>query len=176
VKAVLAVLVGLAVLAAGFGIYRWQGGGDAERARAEKAAEDWAAYCRRQGGTCEVVRLERMDEGVWRFHVRAPNGGVYCRSVELEHFLFSELGEEGIQDTPCRSDQMTTEEVQRRLTASEWAREHTASLISCLGHDRGVGLTSFFSRFRCRYSSPRGDGLVVLATTGPDTFEIVSSE
>ena len=177
-KALAAVLAGLAILAAGFGVYRWLDE-DEERARAETAAEQLAAFCRHNGTPCDVQRIERVSSGIWRFHVRDPVGGNRCMAVELENFRASTTDSiyvggstEGVTDTACGPQWWLSQDAARRLEQSGWALDHKAGSISCGGEGGSPARSAYFRRFTCRYSSPDGDGSVLLSTTGPDTFEL----
>jgi hypothetical protein len=177
-RAVVAVLLGLALLAAGFGVYRWLDD-DEERARAETAAEELAAFCRHNGSPCDVVRIERISSGMWRFHVRDPVGGTRCMAVELENFRASTTDSiyvggstEGVTDTACGPEWWASEDAAARLEDSPWALERKARSISCAGEGGSPGRSWYFRRFDCRYYSPSGGGNVVLTTTGATTFEL----
>ena len=87
-KAVVAVFGAVAVLAAGFGIYSWLSG-DEERDRAEAAAQELTDWCRSSGGQCDVIRVEPISDGFWRFHIRERAGGSRCVAVDLENFRAS---------------------------------------------------------------------------------------
>jgi hypothetical protein len=177
-KAVVAVLVGVVILAAGFGIYRWQSGDD-ERGRAEAAARAMEAYCRRQGARCEVLRVEPISDGVWRLRYAARFGRPdRCSALDLDkfrvtkdHSLYVGGTIEGTSEIPCGPEEWTVEDVVSRLGASVWARERRADVVACRGRDKWRGST-YARRFVCSYGSPRGDGFVGLATTGADTFAI----
>jgi hypothetical protein len=177
-KAIVAVLAGVVILAAGVGVYRWMSG-DEERARAESAAEQLTAFCK---GRCDVIRVEPMSGNLWRFHVRDPVGGSRCMAVDLEEFRVSTNDSvyvggsvEGTADTACGPDWWNPQDAERRLADSPWAKERKAELISCAGRGGSPGRSYYFRRFRCRYSHPGGDGIVLLATMGPATFELEPS-
>lgn len=116
-RAIVGVLIGLAPVAGGFGVYRWLSGED-ERDRAEAAAQKYSAFgvkrcndrrardlkhwqtpgarklldertaeCKRP---YEVRQIEQIDTGLWRFHVREEEGGApRCLQVQLAQFHVS---------------------------------------------------------------------------------------
>jgi hypothetical protein len=177
-KAAVAVLVGIVLLAAGFGIYRWLSE-DEERARAEAAAEELTAFCK---GRCDVVRVEPISGDLWRFHVRDPVGGSRCMAVDLDHFRVSKTDSiyvggsvDGVSDTACSVEWWMPDQAERRLNESAWGTERKAELIHCAGRGGSPGRSYYFRQFRCRYSYPSGEGTVLLATTGADTFELQPS-
>jgi hypothetical protein len=119
VKAIVGVLIGLAILAGGFGVYRLLSGDD-ERDRAEAAAADYSAFGRKRcddrrarnlklaqwqtpgarklldemTAECkrpyEVRQIEQIDTGLWRFHVREEEDGApRCLEVDLAEFHVS---------------------------------------------------------------------------------------
>jgi hypothetical protein len=178
-KASVAVLVGLAILAAGFGLHRWLGD-DEERARAEAAGQEMAAFCRGRDTRCDVIRLDRISEGVWRFHLR-EEAGDRCATIKLDEFHVSSTDSvyvggtiDGWAETACGPEWWTGRDATRRLQESTWARDRKAELVGCYSAEN-VGASIYQRRFRCRYSHPGGDGLVVFRTTGPDTFAIEPS-
>lgn len=177
-KAVVAVLVGLAILAAGFGVYRWLDD-DEERARAEKAAAELTTFCRHGGNPCDVHKIERISSGTWRFHLRDPVGGNRCVEIDLVNFRASTTDSiyvggstEGVADTACGPEWWRSEDAAWRLEASSWARERKATSISCAGEGGSPGRSSYFRRFDCRYDSSSGAGNVVLRTTDANTYEL----
>jgi hypothetical protein len=189
-RVVVAVLGGLAILAGAFGLYRWQSGDD-ERGKAETAAKDLSAYCKRQGAQCEVARVERISDDVWRFHIRKPDGGTGCADTDLSKFsatandsTFVGGNIEGVAVVACGPEWWTSSEAASRLEKSAWAKERNASLVTCLPlgeTDERVRaapvmfVAGFNRRFRCRYSVPGGDGVVTFATAGSQSFEVESS-
>lgn len=180
-KAIVAVLLGLAILAGGFGVYRWVSGDDDDRGRAESAAQELTEWCRNSGGQCDVTRVEPISDGFWRFHIRDPVGGSRCTAVDLEHFRASATDSiyvggtvEGIADAACSPEWWMSDDAVRRLRNSAWAAKRKAAVISCSGRGGSPGRSWYFRRFRCRYSSASGDRFVNIETTGSDTFEIKS--
>jgi hypothetical protein len=193
-RAVVAVLVGVAMLAGGFGAYYWLSG-DEERERAETAAREYSVFgaerCDRQPerrkaeckAAYDVLRIDRIAHNVWRFHVREPHYGSRCMAVDLEQFHVSRESSiyvggtvDGLSDTPCGPEWWTHDDAQRRFEDSSWARERKARLVSCPPVEgAGSPNSQYFRRFRCRYISAAGDGVVTLTPTGPDTFEIARS-
>lgn len=178
-KALVAVVGILAILAGGFGVYRWLSSDDDHaRERAEAAAREIDRRCR-QG--CEVFRVERVSDRFWRLHMRYTGSPVLCRMLDLDEYrvtkrdsLYVGGAVYGVSDpTPCADDLWTGPHLSRRLEQSSWARERKARFFSC--HATNPDQPSTARRFGCRYSSPRGDGYVVIRTTGP-TFEVESSE
>jgi hypothetical protein len=178
VKAVVTVVAGVAILAVGFMVYRWQRNDDGERRRAEKAAEQGAAFCRKQGSRCDVVRVEPLSEGFWRLHVRNPGQATKCWRLDLEGFRATERDSvyvggaiEGISDMACTETLWTAQDAAARLADSGWAKGRKASFISFAGIGKNL-YAAFTDRFNCRYSVGRRDRYVVIRTTGADTFAI----
>jgi hypothetical protein len=177
-RTVVAALVGVAILAGGFGVYYWLSGDD-ERARAEAAAQATEAYCRRNKTRCDVLRIEPISDGVWRLRFAARFGRpARCSALDLDTFRVTERHSvevggtiEGTRPIACGPEEWTAEDAVRRLDASAWASKRRADVVSCRGRDKWRGST-YARRFVCSYGSPRGDGLVGLATTGADTFAI----
>jgi hypothetical protein len=187
---VVAVLVGLAILAGSFALYRWRGGDD-QRGKAESAAKDLAAYCKRQGAQCEVSRVEPISDDLWRFHIRTPDRGTGCADADLKRFQATSTDSvyvggsvEGVTVVPCGPEWWTPEEAASRLKESAWGNRRNAALVTCLPLGETdeptraapvMFVAGFNRRFRCRYSVPGGDGVVTFATTGSKTFEVESS-
>jgi hypothetical protein len=69
----------------------------------------------------------------------------------------------------------TPQEAAQRLVESNWAKQQKARFFSCAGPGE-MRYAPYINRLGCRYSSPRGDGYVLIRTTGADTFEIESTE
>jgi hypothetical protein len=178
-KAALAVLVGIVILAAAFGLYRWRAGGDAQQERAEAAAAEFAAYFGRAAQTsCKVSELVQLPNGLWRFRLDCGQGS-RCMALDLDRFRATTRDSiyvggtvEGVADAPCAPNLWLAQDAARRLEASAWARGRNARFFSCAGR-REQRYEMFTDRFGCRYSARGGDGYVVIQTTGPDTFEIV---
>jgi hypothetical protein len=177
-KAAVAVLVGLAILATGFGAYRLLGD-DEERVRAESAAEELVAFCKQSGTPCDVLKVDRASGERWLLHVRDSVGGKRCLELDVEQFRASTSDSiyvggsvDGVTDAPCGPEWWRPDEAERRLAASNWARKHRATLVSCTGTGGSPGRSWYFRRFRCRYSHSHGDHVVLLVTRGQDTFEI----
>jgi hypothetical protein len=180
VKAVAAVLVVFASLAVVFGAYRWTRGDD-ERDRAEAAANEFAAYFGRAAEVkCDSSKLEPLPDDSWRFHLACGDRGSRCLAVDLDQFrvtrkdsLYVAGNVEGVTDVRCSADSWTPREAAQRLVESPWARQRKARFISCTGPAE-MRYAPYNNRFGCRYSSPRGDGYILIHTTGADTFEIES--
>jgi len=176
-KALVAGLVVIAVIGAAFGIYRWQSGDD-ERDGAEAATEEFAAYfSRTAGASCESSRLEPLADNLWRFHLDCGQGS-RCLAVDLERYHLTRKNSmyvggdvEGVTDVRCSPDSWTPQEAAQRLAQSQWARQRKARFISCTGPGERR-YAPYNNRFGCRYSSPRGDGYVLIRTSGGETFEI----
>jgi hypothetical protein len=181
-KAIVVVVVGFTILALSFGIYRWASD-DKERARAEAAAEEFAAYCTRAANEkCEVSQLEQVAPDRWRFHFGPPGRANRCLLLDLNEFratrkdsIYVGGNVEGVRDTPCRTDLWLPQDAASRVERSAWARDRKARFFSCAGR-ANERYAMYVDRFGCRFSSPRGDGYVVIRTTGPDTFEVESSD
>jgi hypothetical protein len=176
-KALVAVLIGLALVAGGFGVYYWFSDDD-ERPRAEAAVKELEAFCRRRGSSCDVVRMEPIGDGVWRLYLkRRPGRPGDCSALDLDtfrvtkhHSLYVGGTIEGTSDVACSPEEWTPDDAASRLQSSAWAKERQADVFGC--RSRGhVGL-GYARRFVCSYGSPGGDGLIGVATTGPDTFKI----
>jgi hypothetical protein len=142
---------------------------------ARKKLEEETALCKQP---YDVLGIEQVSGDIWRFHVRDPGAdGKRCMEVDLAHFHVSresiDVGGtvEGLSDAPCGPEWWTMEYAARLLTGSSWARERKAELIAC-GGEGSMGRSQYYRRFRCRYSSPDGDNIVLLETTGPATYEI----
>jgi hypothetical protein len=217
-RTIVGVLVGLAIVAGGFGVYRWLSGDDA-RDRAEAAAAEYSAYgtkrcdaeraekasrsiwprklldemtaeCKRP---YDVLRLEPVTDNSWLLQVRDAEKGTRCIELDLARFHVVEESSvyvggtvEGLSDAPCGPEWWTAEQATEVLSSSQWARERKARLVSCLGEGGLPGRPTaeispgtprpvpYFQRFTCRYSSPDGDGVATLRTTGADTFDIAN--
>jgi hypothetical protein len=181
-KALAAALVAFVAVAAGFGVYRLTSG-DGERDRAQAAADEFAVYFSRAAGAkCDSSRLEALPDGLWRFHLGCTGGGSRCMALDLERFratrndsVYVSGNVEGVTDMRCAPDSWTPREAAQRLVESEWAKQRKARFFSCGGPGE-LRYTPYSNRFGCRYSSPRGDGYVLIRTTGADTFEVESTE
>jgi hypothetical protein len=180
-KAVMALLAGVVITAGGVGLYVWLDQ-PSERDRAEEAADEFAVYFGRAGGgKCEASKLEPLaDEGAWRFHLDCGRGS-RCLALDLDEFTTIPPGMhvagsvEGVTNSPCGPESWTASEAGERLQKSEWASERQAKFISCTPRGENP-YAAYASRFGCRYSTPQGDGFVVIRATGADSFEVESSE
>jgi hypothetical protein len=180
-KALVAALVALVVVAAGFGVYRMTSG-DEERDRARAAADEFAVYVSRAAdGQCEASELHQLPNDLWRFRFDCGSGS-RCMALDLERFratrndsVYVGGNVEGVEDIRCTPDSWTPREAAQRLVESEWARRRKARFFSCGGPGE-LRYAPYNNRFGCRYSSPRGDGYVLIRTTGADTFEVESTQ
>jgi hypothetical protein len=62
-----------------------------------------------------------------------------------------------------------------RTISGAFGSSRRARFFSCGGPGE-LRYAPYNNRFGCRYSSPRGDGYVLIRTTGADTFEVESTQ
>lgn len=145
---------------------------------AKKMLDEMTAECKRP---YEVRRLEPVRGNIWLLLVRDAEEGTRCMELDLARFQVIEESSvyvggtvEGLSDAPCGPEWWTADQATQALNGSPWARERRARLVSCLGERGSPGRSRYFQRFTCRYSSPEGDGVVTLRTTGGTTFDIAN--
>jgi hypothetical protein len=114
-RAIVGVFIGLAIVAGGFGVYRWLSGDD-ERDRAEDAAAKYSAFGKKRcdaeraenaslpiwkppgarkkldemTAECkrpyDVLRIEPSRDNIWLLHVRDAEEGTRCMELDLTQF------------------------------------------------------------------------------------------
>jgi hypothetical protein len=195
----LAVLVVVIGAVAAFAVYAfgWHDGdsGSSSSRQVHAYAAAIAATC--TGAACQIKSLDHLGGDDWKVVLRNPrSGAVGCLLIQTNRFAERAGGDfAGAARMRCPERRVgraakgaapigpawwDTGQAEDNLDHSQWAFDNgvNGAVFSCIGQGEGRGDGPYYRRFVCTYEAggPNADrnGRVVLATTGANTFRIIT--